>query len=92
MLNLIVVSKSLPAEVNNNNNYSSDNLTNSHICLVRQKKRSKPQIQNVCRSLKLTPVNCKIIRLLHWQAPATLATVGSNNIIVFKPLSQKKTF
>ena len=81
------MSKSLPAEGNN----SSDNLTNSHICLVRQKKRSKPQIQNVCRSLKLTPVNCKIIRLLHWQAPATLATVGSNNIIVFKPLSQKKT-
>ena len=88
MLNLIVVSKSLPAEVNN----SSDNLTISHICPVRQKKRSKPQIQNVCHSLKLTPVNCKIIRLLHWQAPATLATVGSNNIIVFKPLSQKKTF
>ena len=81
------MSKSLPAEVNN----SSDNLTISHICPVRQKKRSKPQIQNVCHSLKLTPVNCKIIRLLHWQAPATLATVGSNNIIVFKPLSQKKT-
>ena len=52
-----IVSKSLPAEVNN----SADNLTISHICPLRRKKRLKPWIQNVCRSLKLTPVNCKII-------------------------------